>query len=256
MGICCCSPLAQPGSFQLPDNILRVDHKTKATAIGVISRSFAGTATTDPEGTTDWVLGPLLKEKWDDPRRMKMMTWFIGFLHTMVVEQLGGFVLAAKKEDGTLGAAIMINPYTKGISGDCMVGCRALLPAGRVHGMPPFKEMGDANKGMQKRLYCLDKVDEVHKKHLSGPHVYVNCMAVDPTCQGMGFCGRLMRFMNAYADERKLPLYLETSGLKNVAIYERFGYKSVEQFQISCPKDPDQSKPHTDDFAMIRPAAA
>merc|ERR1712070_482396 len=143
---------------------------------------------------------------------------------------------------------IVLKTLDKGKTGSCATCCRVMIPALCAAGLPPFKKLGDAGKGVEARLNSLDIIDKMHTKHMSGPHIYVNIMAVDPNCQGMGFCGRLMRFVNTYADERKLPLYLETSGLKNKAIYERFGYKSVEQFECSCPKDPDRSEPHTDEF--------
>jgi hypothetical protein len=42
-----------------------------------MSRSFGGTASTAPEGTTDWILGPTLQEKWDDTRRRAMLDWMM-----------------------------------------------------------------------------------------------------------------------------------------------------------------------------------
>ena len=42
-----------------------------------MTRAFGGTATTAPEGTTDWMLGPSLREKWDDPRRVAIVEWMM-----------------------------------------------------------------------------------------------------------------------------------------------------------------------------------
>eukprot|EP00438_Fugacium_kawagutii_P025957 Skav207682 [mRNA] locus=scaffold1857:492845:493075:- [translate_table: standard] len=42
-----------------------------------MTRSFNGTATTAPEGTTDWVLGKELHQQWDDPRRRAMLYWYM-----------------------------------------------------------------------------------------------------------------------------------------------------------------------------------
>ena len=50
-----------------------------------MTRAFGGTATTAPEGTTDWMLGPSLREKWDDPRRVAIVEWM------MKVHRLKGF---------------------------------------------------------------------------------------------------------------------------------------------------------------------
>lgn len=42
-----------------------------------MTRAFGGTAATAPEGTTDYILGPSLREKWDDPRRVAMVEWMM-----------------------------------------------------------------------------------------------------------------------------------------------------------------------------------
>eukprot|EP00438_Fugacium_kawagutii_P025956 Skav207681 [mRNA] locus=scaffold1857:488630:488875:- [translate_table: standard] len=74
-------------------------------------------------------------------------------------------------------------------------------------------------------------------------------MSVDPDAQGLGFCGKLMRAVNAWADKLQLPLYLETSGERNVAIYQRFGYKTMERFTLQVKNDTDI---HDDEFGMLR----
>ena len=72
-------------------------------------------------------------------------------------------------------------------------------------------------------------------------------MSVDPDAQGLGFCGKLMRAVNVWADDLQLPLWLETSGTRNVSIYERFGYKTAEQYTLKCKDDI-----HEEEFGMIR----
>jgi len=218
-----------------------------------MGRSFAGTAKTDPEGTVDWMLGPQLHGKWDDPRRSLFVQWGIQFVWTMAVERSGGFVLGARKPDGDLGAAIIVVPYLDGMPWRPCATVRDLKSL-RTVGFPPVKQMGEARKGIEARLKCLDIVQEMHQKHCPGPHVYVNVMAVDPSAQGMGFCSKLMRAANSYADSFQMPIYLETSGHKNVAIYKRYGYEVAEQYELNSPNDPDGAVPHDDEFAMVRPA--
>jgi len=98
-------------------------------------------------------------------------------------------------------------------------------------------------------------VEELQKKHVPFPHVYVNVMAVHPDAQGKGFCSLMMRLVNEYADSLNLPLWLETSGTRNVEIYKKFGYEVIEQFTVETANDPDNSEPLTDEFCMLRPAA-
>ena len=169
----------------------------------------------------------------------------------------GGFALATRKEDGNLGAVVVVLPYEKGIPSD-IAGAMELLRALRPLGLPPWKGMGKESQGIKARAFAaMHATENVKKKYCSGPHAHVRNMSVDPAAQGLGFCGKLMRVVNAWADSRQLPLWLETSGARNVAIYERFGYKNMEQYALKCKNDPGT---HDDEFGMMRlptpPAAA
>ena len=48
-----------------------------AAALQVMSRAFGGTASTAPEGTTDWILGPELRGQWDAPPRRAAVEWMM-----------------------------------------------------------------------------------------------------------------------------------------------------------------------------------
>ena len=61
------------------------------------------------------------------------------------------------------------------------------------------------------------------------PHMYLALLAVDPDCRGQGFASRLVRPMLKRLDEQKLPAYVETQNKRNVAMYERFGFKLVKE---------------------------
>mmetsp|Transcript_6711 Transcript_6711/g.15560 ORF Transcript_6711/g.15560 Transcript_6711/m.15560 type:complete len:264 (+) Transcript_6711:47-838(+) len=219
-------------------------------AITMMGRSFAGTATTDPEGSEDWVLGPSLKGKWDDPRRQLMFTWLRKADWACAVAR-GGFVLGARNTDGSVGAAVVVLPYFEGAPSE-LANTLELLQALFPLGMPPWREMDDAWTGIRRRAFSTFNImEEVKAKHCTGPHAHVRAVAVDPSSQGRGFCGKLMRAVSAWADSKQLPLWLDTSGSRNVAIYERFGYKVVEKYQLECKEEP-QSEIHEEEYAMIR----
>jgi len=57
------------------------------------------------------------------------------------------------------------------------------------------------------------------------PHLYLAVLAVAPEYQGQGFASKLVRPMLARLDAKGLPAYLETQNLRNVAMYERYGFK-------------------------------
>jgi len=246
--------------IQLPDRVTQVkrtDHTKRGEAMACAAKSFAGTAYSAPEGTLDWVLGPKLKNQWDDPRRLKMTNWFIKLVDKLVHDIQGGFALAALRENGELGAVIFVVPKLAGAGANQFpITCRMLgsILCGSV-GLPPFKELGDAKAGVKARLEVIQTFETIQKKHVPFPHVYVNVMAVHPDAQGMAFCSLMMRRVNEYADSLNLPLWLETSGIRNAEIYKKFGYEVVEQFTLKKDNDPDDSEPHTDEFGMLRPAA-
>ena len=66
---------------------------------------------------------------------------------------------------------------------------------------------------------------KLHTAYAKGPHIYVWAVGVDPSAQGHGFCGKLLRAASAVADREQLPCYLECCGEKNPKIYKRYGYK-------------------------------
>ncbi|CAJ1403955.1 unnamed protein product [Effrenium voratum] len=217
-------------------------------AIGVMTRAFNGTPETAPEGTTDWILGPTLREQWDHPGRRAVIEWLMKVEWSWCLVS-GGFALGARKPDGTLGAVVLVSPYQKtGIPGDitdALEFVRALRPIG----MPPSKKVGKAYKRMRARGFAAkDAIGEVKKRHCNCPHAHVRVMAVDPDAQGLGLCGKVMRVVNMWADDLRLALWLETYGTRNVAIYERFGYKTMEHFALKYKDDPV----HEDAFGMMR----
>jgi GNAT superfamily N-acetyltransferase len=69
----------------------------------------------------------------------------------------------------------------------------------------------------------------VHHRCAPFPHMYLRILAVDPAHRDQGFSGRLLKPMFARLDSRGLPCYLETQAERNVAIYEHFGFKVMEE---------------------------
>jgi len=53
------------------------------------------------------------------------------------------------------------------------------------------------------------------------------------------------------ADQLRLPLYLETCGERNVAIYTKHGYRIAEEVELAAKNDPDGEVP-TKVALMIR----
>jgi GNAT superfamily N-acetyltransferase len=76
----------------------------------------------------------------------------------------------------------------------------------------------------------------MEKKHPKDPaHYYLAVLGVEPAFQGRGFGGALMQPVLARCDRERIPAYLESSKRRNVALYERHGFRVVEELRL--PKD-------------------
>jgi ribosomal protein S18 acetylase RimI-like enzyme len=64
---------------------------------------------------------------------------------------------------------------------------------------------------------------------LDRPHAYLWFLGVAPAAQGRGIGSALLRAANARLDAEGLPAYLETGTTRNVALYERHGFKVLSE---------------------------
>jgi GNAT superfamily N-acetyltransferase len=83
------------------------------------------------------------------------------------------------------------------------------------------------------RLFMV--LNMIEKKHPKEPHYYLAVLGVEPEFQGRGFGGALMQPVLKRCDREGIPAYLESSKRRNVVLYERHGFKVVEE--LNLPKD-------------------
>jgi GNAT superfamily N-acetyltransferase len=69
-------------------------------------------------------------------------------------------------------------------------------------------------------------------RHLRQPHYYVRDVGVLPNKQGQGLGSALLRPTLERCDREGLPAYLEASSERNVALYERLGFKVTRELRI------------------------
>ena len=221
-----------------------------ATAVDITTRSFCGTAQCEPELLLDWALGDELRNAWEHPDRHKHVGW------SMKVA-IGAALRSGKRRtvfladiDGEPGAACTVR-YLPGKLNTGTELWKYFKEMCFRTGFPEF----DTKNGMDRRMQAAeDAINLAHQKHAPGSHINVQLMAVAPEHQGKKLCSKLLRAVCKVADEHKLPTYLETSGLRNVAVYETFGFMQVERVMISDPKD-KEAKTYDDFYAMLRPSA-
>ncbi|TFH26876.1 MAG: N-acetyltransferase [Promethearchaeota archaeon] len=90
--------------------------------------------------------------------------------------------------------------------------------------------------GMFKGIHLAWTTNRNHSKYAPGRHFYLEMLAVDPSSHGRGLSSKLIKPMLHLAHVKNLPVYLETSNLPNVALYEHFGFTVVEKMVFGHQK--------------------
>jgi ribosomal protein S18 acetylase RimI-like enzyme len=117
------------------------------------------------------------------------------------------------ESSGTRAVAIWIPPE-RPFSVLGMVRCGFFAMPVRI-GFGPFLRFMSAN----------DVMGRYHKKHMPQRHWYLFAVGVAPEAQGQGLGSALIREGLGLADAAGHPCYLETSNERNLAYYERFGFR-------------------------------
>ena len=72
---------------------------------------------------------------------------------------------------------------------------------------------------------AIQREKAISKHYPTEPIYYLWFIGVSPEFQGQGIGEKLMREIIADADQMKRPIYLETSTLKNIPWYQKFGFE-------------------------------
>ena len=81
-------------------------------------------------------------------------------------------------------------------------------------------------------LSTYKELDEHRERLVAGPHYYLKLVAVSSRLRGKGLASQLIRPFLTTADERRLPVYLETLMPSNVGIYQHYGFEVAEISQL------------------------
>jgi ribosomal protein S18 acetylase RimI-like enzyme len=81
-------------------------------------------------------------------------------------------------------------------------------------------------------------LEELHARAIDGPHARLEFFGVDPAVQGSGVGGRLIAAGHATIDAHGERCYLETFTTKNVAFYEKRGYRVVIEGTVPGTQTP------------------
>jgi len=72
----------------------------------------------------------------------------------------------------------------------------------------------------------------IESRHPHEPHWYLSLLGVDPELQGRGFGSHLLQPGLRRCDQDGLPAYLETDTERNVALYQRHGFRVTEELPL------------------------
>lgn len=82
-------------------------------------------------------------------------------------------------------------------------------------------------------LLVLQQMDQAHPEE---SHWYLPVIGVEPTAQGRGIGGILMREAVARCDEQESVAYLESTNPRNISLYKRHGFEVVGEVRVgACP---------------------
>lgn len=228
-------------------------------AVNVMGRSFAGSATSAPEGSFDWALGPALKEQWDDPRRLRLTSWYTKWCLVTAL-QFGGVawgVCDEEDESGALlGVFVALPPGRAHVHNSGEFTCRMLRTALTMGGGPPdtvnVGQPDGYSRGTSARMQSMGPA--LHP--LRERHWYIWIAAVAPEAQGKGVSRQVFDVFNRLADLEDLPCYLLTHGERNIAIYSKFGYQINKHIPVNPGEDALEGQEQLTFTAMLRPRSS
>jgi GNAT superfamily N-acetyltransferase len=76
------------------------------------------------------------------------------------------------------------------------------------------------------------------RDHPEEPHWYLKSIGIDPSCQGRGAAGVLLRSRLEQCDRKGQPAYLEASKPEGVPLYERFGFRPAGNVRMPAGAPP------------------
>jgi GNAT superfamily N-acetyltransferase len=81
----------------------------------------------------------------------------------------------------------------------------------------------------QERWSIFAYMAEVHGRLMREPHNYLFILGVEPELQGRGLGSAMLAPLLARARSEGLPCYLETFNPRNLPLYERHGFRVVQE---------------------------
>jgi ribosomal protein S18 acetylase RimI-like enzyme len=189
-----------PGAEDRPQPDGSDIRKITSAEVDVVARSLAQAFYDDPH--MSWVFRD------DDNRMRRLEDGFATFMRRVWLEQDEGYT-----HERLIGAAIWMPPGTWHMS----------LFA-QLRAMPATVR---AVRGSLPRL--MKVLTFMERRHPHEPHWYLPVVGVATAWQGRGYGSALLRPVLERCDAEGVPAYLEASTPRNRALYERNGFRVMEE---------------------------
>jgi ribosomal protein S18 acetylase RimI-like enzyme len=191
-------------------NLARV---VAATNVGAMTTHNVETAAAAEEAAVLAILtlafsnDPATRWTWPDPK-----AYLEAFPHFAKAFGGAAFGLGSAHRIGSAGAALWLPP---GASPD-----EAALGA-----------LMESTADPQTAVDGPQVMQQMASYHPHGPHWYLPLIGIDPAHQGKGLGSALMKHVTDICDRDSVLAYLESSNLKNIALYERHGFEVLGAIQ-------------------------
>ena len=95
--------------------------------------------------------------------------------------------------------------------------------------------------GLSNIKKAMNRESRINKLHPEEPFYYLWFIGVDPAEQNNGIGTKLLKHLINEAKSKQKPVYLETSTLKNIPWYEKFGFTVYDKldfgYELFCMKN-------------------
>jgi ribosomal protein S18 acetylase RimI-like enzyme len=119
---------------------------------------------------------------------------------------------------------------------DGFTGAALWLPPGVSPDDEPLVNIFRESCEPRKFQVVLKIREEMGNAHPVEPHWYLSLIGVAPDYQDRGLGGALLGAMIKEVDGAGLPAYLESTNVRNLTLYERFGFERLGLIQVDdCP---------------------
>jgi ribosomal protein S18 acetylase RimI-like enzyme len=178
--------------------------KLQAGEVPRVSNALAGAFEDDP------VMGWLFPR--DSERHSRLERMFAMFLRRIWLRHGECYTT-----DWLFGGALWLPPHEWHLS-----------PLAQLRLVPSMVTV--MGRSMARGFGAVQTMEKRHPK--DPPHYYLAVLGTEPEYQGRGFGGALMRPVLDRCDRDGVGAYLESSKRRNIAFYERHGFRVVEELKL------------------------